>query len=43
MRDRQDDALNADSIEDDILYWFSDEEEMETLAAPKQGRLRIPK
>ena len=43
MRDRQDDALDADSIEDDILYWFDDEdEEMVTNEAPKQGWPRIP-
>ena len=43
MRDRQDDALDADSIEDDILYWFDDEDEdLITNEAPKQGRPRIP-
>ena len=43
MRDRQEDVLEADPIEEDVQYWYSqDDEEIETVEVPKLGRPRIP-
>ena len=43
MRDRQDDANDAASIEEEVQEWFDDEDNEESEdEGPKVGRPRVP-
>ena len=40
MRDREDDIGDADSNENEIIYWFLDEDQAED-QVPRVGRSRV--